>query len=128
VDKGQLIGVLRSLIDNGIAAMPFGGTLEIAEENVDLEGKAKGVPLPAGKYIKIGISDQGRGVAEDSLERIFDPYFTPHQRKIGLAMASAYSVVKHHGGALTVSSRSGKGTRMNVFLPAAQVRSGAAGG
>lgn len=128
VDKGQLIGVLRSLIDNGMAAMPFGGTLEIAAENVTLEGKAKGIPLPAGKYVKIGISDQGRGVAEDSLERIFDPYFSPHQRKSGLAMASAYSVVKHHGGALTVLSRSGRGTRMNLFLPAVQARSGAEGG
>ena len=97
--------------------MHAGGTLKLIAENFAIHEKTRGIPLPPGKYVRIAIIDQGIGIPEEFLDRIFDPYFSPNQNQGGLALASAYSIVKHHGGAITVASRPGRGTRLNVFLP-----------
>ena len=120
VDRSQIKKILRTLIDHGFQSMHSGGTLKLIAENFAISEKTRGIPLPPGKYVKIAIIDQGNGVPEELLDKIFDPYFSANQNKGGLALASAYSIVKHHGGAITVSSRPGKGTRLNVFLPVAK--------
>ncbi|MCH7476828.1 MAG: PAS domain S-box protein [SAR324 cluster bacterium] len=120
VDRSQIKKILRTFIDHGFQSMHSGGTLKLIAENFAIHEKTRGIPLPPGKYVKIAIIDQGNGVPEELLDKIFDPYFSANQHKGGLALASAYSIVKHHGGAITVSSRPGKGTRLNVFLPVAK--------
>jgi PAS domain S-box-containing protein len=117
VDKGQMTRVLGTLIGSGIQAMPLGGTLSVHAENFKILRKLKGVPLPAGDYVKVSIADQGSGLAEDRLDKVFDPYSNSLPRTNGLSLTSAYSVVKMHGGTIVVSSRPGKGTRMTVYLP-----------
>jgi len=118
VDKGQVIQALHSLIDQGIKAMPFGGELTLSAENTEVHEKKRSTPLSPGRYVRVSITDQGEGVPSSALNRLFDPYFPTRDEPPGLALASAFSIIKNHGGTITVSSRVGRGTRMNVFLPA----------
>jgi len=75
--------------------------------------------LPPGDYIRIKVSDEGTGIPEGCLKRIFDPYFTTKDKGNGLGLATAYSVVKNHGGLITVESESGRGATFTVYVPAA---------
>jgi CheY-like chemotaxis protein len=67
----------------------------------------------------VSIVDTGIGISEEHLGRIFDPYFTTKQQGRGLGLATAYSIVKNHGGYISVESKAGHGTTFHVNLPAA---------
>jgi CheY-like chemotaxis protein len=77
--------------------------------------------LPDGKYVAVTIEDQGVGIAPEYLERIFDPYFTTKQKGSGLGLATAFSIVKQHGGRLSVDSRLGEGSTFRLYLPASEM-------
>ena len=76
--------------------------------------------LPAGRYLKITVADQGCGIPAADLAKIFDPYFTTKPTGTGLGLASAFSIVKRHGGTIEVQSRPGRGTTFTSALPAAE--------
>ena len=119
-DKGQLSHVIHNLVINAHQAMPRGGTVTLTGENILIgtnEIKCK-VALPKGPYVKITIEDQGIGIPTEYLTQIFDPYFTTKQTGSGLGLSTAYSVTKNHGGTMTVSSELGKGTKLNLYMPA----------
>jgi PAS domain S-box-containing protein len=116
-DAGQLSQVVHNLILNAVQAMPTGGTISVGCENVGLAAGDVG-PLPAGRYVRITVRDEGHGIPPDHLHRIFDPYFTTKAGGHGLGLASVYSVVQRHGGHVTVESALGKGTAFAVYLPA----------
>jgi two-component system cell cycle sensor histidine kinase/response regulator CckA len=78
----------------------------------------KGVSLGEGEYVRISIKDHGIGIAKEYLPKIFDPYFTTKQDGSGLGLATAYSVVKRHGGHIDVESEIGVGTTFHIYLPA----------
>ena len=117
VDEGQISQVINNLIINADHAMPRGGIIKVSAENtaVDVE---QGLPLKEGNYIKISIEDQGIGIPEEHLQKIFDPYFTSKQKGSGLGLATAYSIVKRHDGYVQVESELGVGTTFNIYLPA----------
>lgn len=117
VDEGQINQVINNLVINANQAMPNGGAIVISTENVGIETES-GIPLPAGKYIKIGIEDQGVGISKNHLSNIFEPYFTTKQKGSGLGLATTYSIVKRHDGHITVYSEIEKGTVFNIYLPA----------
>jgi CheY-like chemotaxis protein len=75
--------------------------------------------LPSGEFVKITIRDEGVGIPEQNLKRIFDPYFTTKPKGNGLGLATAYSIVKHHKGLITVESEVNKGSTFTLYLPAA---------
>jgi CheY-like chemotaxis protein len=75
--------------------------------------------LPPGDYIRIKIKDQGVGIPEQYLDRIFDPYFTTKPKGNGLGLATCYSIVKNHSGLITVESEVHVGTTFDIYLPAA---------
>jgi PAS domain S-box-containing protein len=78
----------------------------------------RGVSLGEGEYVRISIKDHGIGIAKEYLPKIFDPYFTTKQDGSGLGLATAYSVVKRHGGHIAVESEIGVGTTFHIYLPA----------
>jgi two-component system cell cycle sensor histidine kinase/response regulator CckA len=116
-DAGQINQVLHNLLLNAVQAMPAGGEVTVTAAN---ESLFQGNPhqLPAGDYIKIVVEDRGCGISMENLVRVFDPYFTTKPEGSGLGLASVYSIVKRHGGAVEVSSTPGAGSSFAVFLPA----------
>jgi CheY-like chemotaxis protein len=97
--------------------MPNGGTFRVAADNtrVDEENPRR---LPAGRYVRIQLADNGPGITRENLEHIFDPYFTTKQSGSGLGLATVYSIVEKHGGAVEVESTPGVGTTFTLVLPA----------
>ncbi len=117
IDKGQISQVINNLVINADQAMPDGGTIVINVENINI-GKESTLFLNAGKYVKINIEDQGIGISEKHLNKIFDPYFTTKTKGSGLGLATAFSIIKSHDGLITVDSKLGVGTKFSIYLPA----------
>ena len=126
-DPSQINLVLSSMVANSCQAMPIGGVLRVSAENVDVG--SSGVPhlhglthVEQGRYVKISIKDNGCGIPEDYLTKVFDPYFTTKDKAQGLGLATAYSIIKNHGGHIGVESRPGAGATFHIYLPAAGVQ------
>jgi PAS domain S-box-containing protein len=121
VDQGQIEQVILNLYINAWQAMPGGGDLYVQTENVTLDERyVRPFELTPGKYVKISITDTGAGMEEEISQRIFDPFFTTKEmgRGTGLGLASAYGIIKNHGGMINVYSEKGEGTTFNIYLPA----------
>lgn len=119
VDPVQISQVLNNLAMNANQAMPGGGSVSVHAENMHIS-QTNGLPLKPGEYVRIRVSDNGEGISDDVLPYIFDPYFTTKDVGSGLGLATAYSIVKNHGGAISVTSKPGKGSMFSVYLPASQ--------
>ena len=120
-DKSQMQQVFSNLTINADQAMPDGGRLFFTLENVNIS-KNKTAGLDKGKYIRITVRDEGTGIEQKHLGRIFDPYFSTKQAGSGLGLATAYSIMKKHGGDISVDSEMGKGTVFTLYLLAAQLQ------
>jgi CheY-like chemotaxis protein len=116
-DAGQISQVISNIVINANQAMPEGGVIQIEADNLMPE-KIKEIPVKPGKYIRISIKDQGVGIPEKHLSKIFDPYFTTKQAGSGLGLATAYSIIKKHNGHISVNSLPGAGTTFHIYLPA----------
>ena len=117
-DEAQIGQVITNILLNADQSMQEGGCIRVQCENA-VVGKETGLPLLSGRYVKITITDQGSGIAEENLGRIFDPYFTTKESGRGLGLASAYAILKKHGGYISVASIVGTGTTFTLFIPAA---------
>ena len=117
VDKGQLSQVINNFVINAQQAMPEGGTIKVEAKNIVVDAKER-LPLTVGKYVQISIEDQGVGIAEEHLRKIFDPYFTTKQQGSGLGLATSYSIMKKHDGYIFVESEVGSGATFYIYLPA----------
>ena len=106
---------------NAEQSMPTGGIIRICVKNVDVESEdGMGLLLKEGKYIKISVQDQGIGIKEENLQKIFDPYFTTKQKGSGFGLAITYSIIKRHEGYISVESKVGLGTTFHIYLSATQ--------
>jgi PAS domain S-box-containing protein len=121
VDRNQIEQVLLNLYVNAWQAMPEGGDLYIETENVFLNEK-EGHPygMSSGRYVRVSVTDTGLGMDEQTRQRIFEPFFTTKKkgRGTGLGLASAYGIIKNHGGMIEVESEKGVGTCFRIYLPA----------
>ncbi len=117
VDEGQIGQVIQNLIINSDHAMPGGGTVSIHVKNHRIEASDIS-SIDEGRYVQISIKDNGIGIPEEHLSRIFDPYYSTKQTGSGLGLAVAYSIIKNHSGLLTVESEVGKGATFTILLPA----------
>jgi len=116
-DEGQINQVMHNIVLNAIEATPYGGEIRLEVRNVSIDAKS-GLPLAAGKYVLIVIKDSGIGIPDNHLSKIFDPYFSTKQKGSGLGLATSYSIIKRHGGVITVDSQLGKGSTFSIYLPA----------
>jgi two-component system, cell cycle sensor histidine kinase and response regulator CckA len=120
-DKGQIEQVLYNLYVNAWQAMPSGGSLYLTAENSSLDDlQCRSYSIEPGKYIKITVTDTGAGMDAETQKRIFEPFFSTKGigKGTGLGLASAYGIVKNHGGIINVYSEKGHGTTFTLYLPA----------
>jgi CheY-like chemotaxis protein len=118
VDAGQISQVLSNILVNAEQAMPAGGSLRISCANFALAQDNLRLRLSAARYVKITIHDEGIGIPEENLKKIFDPYFSTKPKGTGLGLATAYSIMKSHDGVVDVVSQAGEGTTFYLFLRA----------
>ena len=104
IDARFIKQALLNLIKNAVAAMPEGGILGVSTER-------------AGGEVLLRVSDTGSGIAEEIMEKIFEPYFTTKPFGTGLGLTIVFKIVKEHFGDISVSSRVGEGTTVTLSLP-----------
>ncbi len=124
-DAGQIEQVLLNLFVNASDAMPGGGGLILKTFNVthkDIKGRVY-EPKP-GNYVRLTVTDTGRGIDKETMGRIFEPFFTTKEmgRGTGLGLASTYGIIKGHGGYIDVESKKGHGTTFSIYLPVSEKR------
>ncbi|MFH7030134.1 MAG: response regulator [Heteroscytonema crispum UTEX LB 1556] len=121
-DSTQLHQVLMNLCVNARDALPNGGKLKIAAENlvVDENYTKMNFDAKVGSYVVITVADTGIGITPETLDRIFEPFFTTKElgKGTGLGLSTVLGIVKSHDGFINVYSEVGKGTTFQVYLPA----------
>lgn len=123
-DPVAIENMLLNVTLNGIEAMPEGGELKIATENVFHtlpEGQHFPSELTPGRYVRLSVSDQGTGIAEEHLPQIFDPFFTTKAvgEGTGLGLSMVLGVMRQSGGTVAVKSETGQGSTFDLYFPAA---------
>lgn len=120
IDEGQICQAFNCICINAVQAMPDGGLLTIRGRNVSTDQEKLPVPA-AGDYVELSFEDQGCGIQEKDRDKIFLPYFTTKANVgTGLGLATTYSIISRHGGAISFTSEAGAGTTFTLYLPAAR--------
>lgn len=121
-DATQLHQVLMNLCVNARDAMPTGGRLSLAAQNITVSGHDLRMNPHAkpGPYVMVSVVDTGHGIPPEIRSRIFDPFFTTKEfgKGTGLGLCTVLGIVKSHGGFVTVDTEPGRGTAFRVYLPA----------
>ena len=120
VDQGQIEQVLLNLYINSSQAMQGCGKIFIKTKNIIIPAQHTfPFEVNPGRYANIAITDTGTGISPDIIKKIFDPFFTTKEVGVGsgLGLASAYGIIKNHGGFIDVKSTLGKGASFLIYLP-----------
>lgn len=120
-DPGQLEQVVMNLCINARDAMPDGGSLTVATENLFITEAIQTTTgeLPPGDYVKLSISDSGLGMDEAVIAQIFEPFFTTKEKGkgTGLGLSTVYGIIIQSKGAIDVFSEEGRGTTFTIYFP-----------
>jgi signal transduction histidine kinase len=118
VDRAQLELALVNLVLNARDAMPGGGRIEIAIDEIE-SSAADQLEIPPGRYARIRVSDQGQGIPGEIVDRITEPFFTTKEsgKGTGLGLSMVAGFVQQSGGRLRIESEQGKGTTIELILP-----------
>jgi two-component system cell cycle sensor histidine kinase/response regulator CckA len=123
-DPSQIEQVLMNLIINAHEAMPEGGEITITTETVTLDQDSGEVQqeLAAAQqsdtFVRLTVKDNGIGIAEQDIERIFEPFYSTKPKGTGLGLSIANNIIQQHGGWIGVESQLGQGTAFHIYLPA----------
>ena len=120
VDRNQLQQILMNLAANARDAMPNGGALALALQEVELSATQRSsLNLPAGGYVELAVSDTGQGMDSKTQSRVFEPFFTTKgQSGTGFGLSTVYGVMRQSGGAVAVESARGRGATFRCYFPA----------
>lgn len=121
VDRGQVEQVLMNVFINAWQAMPDGGTLVLDVRTVDVDRARAGTAgVEPGRYVRFSVADDGCGMTAEVAARAYEPFFTTREpgQGTGLGLASVYGIVRNHDGFIMLDSEVGRGTIVEVFLPA----------
>ena len=116
VDRGQIEQVILNLYLNAWQAMHEGGEIYVETQNIEFDAdRMRPHCDKPGRYVRLSVRDTGVGMDHETQEKIFDPFFTTKEmgRGTGLGLASAYGIVKNHGGFVAVDSQ--KGSRQHLY-------------
>lgn len=120
VDQSQIGQAIHNIVMNAREAMPQGGHIEIVATNITAPAGIDS--LEKGDYVKISITDQGHGIPKAEFDKIFDPYYSTkdmgEQKGTGLGLSICHSIIKKHGGGVSLESQIDAGTTFNIYLPA----------
>jgi len=122
-DPIKMGAVFRNVVTNAVEAMPDGGTITIKAKNFKVQSSKwdPDLTLKPADYVHISIQDQGVGIPQKHLNKIFDPYFSTKslgaQKGMGLGLATTYAIIEKHGGHISFDSSPGEGTTANIYLP-----------
>ncbi len=123
-DATQLQQVLMNLCVNARDVMPDGGELTIRLDNllIDERTARHNIDARPGKFVRLTVADTGPGVPPEVIDKVFEPFFTtkPVGKGTGLGLSTVYSIVRSHGGFVSVESEVGKGTTFYAYLPASE--------
>lgn len=123
-DPGQITQVIMDMVLNSRDAMPEGGKLTVKTEDVffELYQDTTGPYKRRGRFICLSVEDTGIGMDKKTIQKIFEPFFTTKKvgKGTGLGLSFAYGTIIQHNGWIEVSSETGKGTILKVFLPVFQ--------
>ena len=124
-DRGQIQQLLLNLCINASEAMPGGGLLTVRTENAVLDEATahREIGRPPGDYVLLTVTDTGHGMAPETLERLFEPFYStkknqPGRKHTGLGLAVVFGIVKGHNGGIRVDSEPGRGSSFRVWLRA----------
>ncbi len=117
VDEGQVGQVFRNLAINAVQAMNGNGCIWISARNVDARATGRPASLK-GDSVCLTLRDEGPGLSPQAMNRLFEPYFSTKAGSSGLGLATAYNIVRRHGGLLTADSSPGQGASFSIWLPA----------
>jgi two-component system sensor histidine kinase PilS (NtrC family) len=112
-NKTEIRQLIWNVLMNAIQSMPNGGrvTIETGKDTPDIS---------AGQFLEIKISDNGQGIMENDLGKIFEPFYTTREKGTGLGLAIVNRIVEGHAGKIKVDSKSGEGTTFTIWLPCLQ--------
>jgi hypothetical protein len=121
-ERAQLQQVIINLCRNAAQAMGESGRIDVRADRQHLiTGRIfNSGELEPGSYARIAVSDAGPGFGDDVAKRLFEPFFTTRPAGTGLGLATARKIVRDHDGAIDVASAPGKGSRFEIWLPAAK--------
>ena len=119
IDPGQINQVINSLAINAVQAMPRGGYLTVTGRNVTIRKGDHRTALQPGNYMEVAVKDEGVGIPPDTIDSVFDPYYTTREGGTGLGLFSVHSIIERHGGWITLESEVDRGTTFTFYLPAA---------
>ncbi|WP_395646386.1 PAS domain S-box protein [Terricaulis sp.] len=123
-DGAQLENAILNLALNAQDAMPDGGVivLSVSDAEIDQETFGPRVEVKAGHYAVICVTDDGVGMARETLERAFEPFFTTKEvgKGSGLGLSMVYGFARQSGGHVSIYSEPGLGTSVRIYLPIAE--------
>jgi PAS domain S-box-containing protein len=120
VDAARFEAALLNLVVNARDASSQGGTITVGTERIDLQARAVGT-LPAGRFIRVWVSDTGTGMSPEVVTRAFEPFFTTKApgKGTGLGLSQVYGFIVQSGGEVVIRSTEGVGTTIAIYLPRA---------
>jgi len=117
-DKEKLTQVFLNLIRNGLEAMSGRGTLKLVTKvSTDYHVSRVGLEKRPRPMIVVEIHDQGKGIPEEDMAKLFTPFYTTKPKGVGLGLVVSHKIVEEHEGFIKVESKIGRGTIFKVYLP-----------